>query len=46
MNHKELNRTLGKANRELRAELRRVTADLKYIQALFKLSEKKVEETK
>lgn len=41
MNHKLLNKTLKKTNRELRAELKRVVVELKYTQALFKLLKKK-----
>lgn len=41
MNHKLLNKTLMEANRELRAELKRVIVELKYTQALYKLLEKK-----
>ena len=36
MNHKLLNKTLKKVNRELRAELKRVVIELKYTQALYK----------
>ena len=41
MNYKLLNKTLKTANRELRAELKRVIVELKYTQALFKILEKK-----
>jgi len=44
MNHKLLNKTLKKTNRDLRIELKRVIVELKYTQALFKLLEKKVKE--
>ena len=41
MNHMLLNKRLKKANRKLRAELKRVVVDLKYTQALFKLLKEK-----
>jgi hypothetical protein len=46
MNHKELNKTLRRVNRELRAALTRALADVKYTRALLKLQEEKTKEKK
>lgn len=40
MNHKLLNKTLKKVNRELRVELKRKEIELFYVKSLLKLSEK------
>ena len=40
MNHKLLNKTLKKVNRELRAELKRVVIELFYVRSQLKLIEK------
>ena len=43
MNHKLLNKTLKKANRELREENERLKAHVLYVNALYKTLKKEVE---
>jgi hypothetical protein len=46
MNHKELNKTLRRVNRKLRAALKQALVEVKYTRALLKLQEEKAKEKK